>query len=462
MNHSPIVILIHGIFDNPSHTEHLANFLTEKGIDKLFKKYKNPIIPDLIKWLLEIIKEMRIDFLKNSNDNDLIEKIKNKPLLLNTENMVNIENTENNSHFIYIYNTDSRKPIPELKIGHTKNIKQRIKSYTIICTHGVCELCEEVPNIDINIVESYIHTLLEFYKIKGEVFQLNIEKAKLIVLNVINLSKIITIQDDDTDLKLLKLYQEECILMKNKPITIYNHEKCIKTNNLNDNFDEFIEKFCIIRPDVEINAKDIIGQHRLWSRNTKKEVTMSFKDYLDTRFKYTRLRNQGKDQSVYGYTGVTLIEIEHKRSLNPTDLEMFVFEKCVFSQGGTILKSTLVEQYVEWKQNVKKNIKDIKEEELEIVQYFKNNQHVLYSTVWTTSGSGQGYYGLMLKSNVKQYKKSSTTSKKVFKRLVETNALLGTWETIAKAADMENVCSAKMSRYIKNNVTINDYYYSLK
>jgi hypothetical protein len=68
----------------------------------------------------------------------------------------------------------------------------------------------------------------------------------------------------------------------------------------------------------------------------------------------------------------------------------------------------------------------------------------------------------MLKSNVKQYKKSSTTSKKVFKRLVETNALLGTWETIAKAADMENVCSAKMSRYIKNNVTINDYYYSLK
>jgi len=49
--------------------------------------------------------------------------------------------------------------------------------------------------------------------------------------------------------------------------------------------------------------------------------------------------------------------------------------------------------------------------------------------------------------------------KKVEKRMVETNELLGTWETIAKAAEAEKICAAKMSRSIKNRVTFNDDYY---
>ena len=31
--------------------------------------------------------------------------------------------------------------------------------------------------------------------------------------------------------------------------------------------------------------------------------------------------------------------------------------------------------------------------------------------------------------------------------------------TIAKAAEIEGVCAAKMSRYIKNKTIVNDYYY---
>jgi hypothetical protein len=38
---------------------------------------------------------------------------------------------------------------------------------------------------------------------------------------------------------------------------------------------------------------------------------------------------------------------------------------------------------------------------------------------------------------------------------------LATWDTIAKAAESENMCAAKMSRYIKNKNIINDYYYSV-
>jgi hypothetical protein len=54
-----------------------------------------------------------------------------------------------------------------------------------------------------------------------------------------------------------------------------------------------------------------------------------------------------------------------------------------------------------------------------------------------------------------------STGKKVYKREKDSNELLATWDTIAKAAEMEDVCSAKMSRYIKNKNIINDYYYSV-
>lgn len=433
-------------------------FLTEKGINKFLQKYTNQIATNLKSWIIENIKQIQSKYLKDNNDNELIEKIKNKEYNEIEENYPSEKN-----NYIYIYNLDSRKDVPELKIGYTTNIKQRIKSYTIICTHGKCELCEEVPYVDIKIVESYIHVLLKNYNIKGEVFQLNIIKAKLIVLNVINLIKIVALDNESQiEIKLSKSYDEQCRLL-NQPKAVFIESPTKVNESTPSKFDEFIDKFCIVRPDVEVNCKDIIGQYRLWSRNTKKEVTMEFKNYLDTRFKYTRLRNQGKDQSVYGYTGVTLIEIQHKRSLNPTDLEMFVFEKCIFSQGGTILKSTLIENYIDWKKNVGKEITN--DEENAIVNYFKNdkyNKDVLYSTVWTKEGSGQGYYGLILKSDIKYYKKPSTTSKQVFKRLLKTNFLLTKWDTIAKAAESENISNAKMSRYIKNKTEVNDYYYTVE
>ena len=55
----------------------------------------------------------------------------------------------------------------------------------------------------------------------------------------------------------------------------------------------------------------------------------------------------------------------------------------------------------------------------------------------------------------------SSTGKKVFKREQETRTLLATWDTIAKAAEAENMSTAKMSRCVKNKNIINDYYYSV-
>jgi hypothetical protein len=39
--------------------------------------------------------------------------------------------------------------------------------------------------------------------------------------------------------------------------------------------------------------------------------------------------------------------------------------------------------------------------------------------------------------------------------------VLGTWETIAKAAQYEGMCASKMSRCIKGKTVIGDYYYAV-
>jgi hypothetical protein len=57
--------------------------------------------------------------------------------------------------------------------------------------------------------------------------------------------------------------------------------------------------------------------------------------------------------------------------------------------------------------------------------------------------------------------RESSTGKKVYKREATTHALLGTWDTIAKAADSENCSAAKMSRCVKNKTVIQDYYFTV-
>jgi hypothetical protein len=89
----------------------------------------------------------------------------------------------------------------------------------------------------------------------------------------------------------------------------------------------------------------------------------------------------------------------------------------------------------------------------------KNCEYVLYTTIWTAEGNGQGYYGLSLKSEEYEYKKTSSTGKKVEKREKNTNNLLGAWDTIAKAAHHECISTCKMSRSIKTKAWFDDYYY---
>ena len=95
--------------------------------------------------------------------------------------------------------------------------------------------------------------------------------------------------------------------------------------------------------------------------------------------------------------------------------------------------------------------------------------------LWSENNSNEGNYGVSLSEDYYTMTQAviqgqanpvisvqlSTTGKKVEKRLVNSNQILKTWNTIAKAAADEGFSTAKMSRSVKDKTVIQDYYYCL-
>ena len=95
----------------------------------------------------------------------------------------------------------------------------------------------------------------------------------------------------------------------------------------------------------------------------------------------------------------------------------------------------------------------------ELKEYLNASEYVIKSTVWTSDGSNEGYYGIMLKSEENIYRRTSSTGKNIEKRDINTNNIIAKWETIAKAAVSEQMSAAKMSRSVKGRIQFGDFYY---
>jgi hypothetical protein len=248
----------------------------------------------------------------------------------------------------------------------------------------------------------------------------------------------------------------------------------IPDDELAQRFNEFVTKCCIVRPDVDEESVNIEGRFRLWSQTKPaKETFHALKNYMDIRFKQVRIRGS------HCYQGVKLNTIEYKKVVateaeNPAQfsVETFIFQCCKFSDRGKILNSVLLKEYQQWKLSIgqsptENDMKNLK-------TYLNACPNALKATVWSENTSNEGYYGVCLRESYYELKQSiiqeqganaiigvqlSTTGKKVEKRLVGSNQVLKTWNTIAKASESEGFSTAKMSRSVKDKTVFNDYYY---
>ena len=123
-----------------------------------------------------------------------------------------------NATILYIYNTDTRLENPEIKIGYTINLHSRINQFKKVCAYGKLEFTIEVGDQDVKILKDFISEILIRYKIRGDVFQVNILKAKFAVLRVVNTLKLCNIENaEERRLKLKKSYEDDLEIIDNVP-----------------------------------------------------------------------------------------------------------------------------------------------------------------------------------------------------------------------------------------------------
>jgi cell division septum initiation protein DivIVA len=245
-------------------------------------------------------------------------------------------------------------------------------------------------------------------------------------------------------------------------------------NEMTKKFDEFVATCCIVRPDVEEESVNLEGRFRLWSHTKPaKETFHALKHYMDVKFKPKRI------DRIHGYQGIKLKTVEYKKVIateaeNPAQfsVETFIFQCCKFSDRGKILNSTLLKEYQQWKISVGQTPSETDLKNLKM--YLNACPNALKATIWAENQtSNEGYYGLALKESYYMMTQAviqgqanpvirvqlSATGKKVEKRLVGSNQVIKTWNTIAKAATDEGFSTAKMSRSVKDKTIFQDYYY---
>lgn len=346
------------------------------------------------------------------------------------------------------------KSHPKIK-PQLRTIKINEKNKTEIIAYNHIFTIDKLTKIIKEIIQSKIYSIENFNKLTNRNEELesknNLLNEKIKLLEKHNLEQ--TLQLNELREKFDK-QQQTIESIKINETSVYQNV-LLPEDEINKKFNNFVNEICIVRPDVQELSVNLEGRYRLWSKvKPTKEIFHALKNYLDTRFKPKRIDGN------HGYMGIKLKSVEYKKTTNSSDVENFIFNVCEFSDCGKILNSTLLREYQKWKISVNKELTDNDMKEIKF--YLNESPYTLKATVWTDGESNEGYYGVSLKKPYIQKEKiSSSTGKKVYKREKDTNELLSTWDTIAKAAEMEGICSAKMSRYIKNKNIINDYYYSV-
>jgi hypothetical protein len=404
-----------------------------------------------------------------------------------------------NTECIYIGTIDNINEAGEklIKFGHTNNLETRVndhrKGYINFELIDAFKVHNKVEIENLIKTHSKIKRQIRSIQLNGknkteliayDETDFTIEKLTKIIKDIIysktysidNFNRIIKLNEDlENKIKMLEEQNKKLEIenreldienkkLKEQPNSVPRETQVIQQNitfipnvvenEMNKKFNEFINSVCIVRPDVEEYSVNMEGRYRLWSQvKPTKEVYHAFKIYLDTHFKPKRIGTN------HGYSGIKLKPAEYKKSKENSDIEIFIFHACEFSDSGKVLNSVLLREYQKWKLSVGKELSE--NDMKEIKEYLNESPYALKSVVWTDEGNNDGYYGLSIKKNEYTPKLICSTGKKVYKKEDKTNILLASWDTIAKAALAEGISTAKMSRSIKNKVIFNDYYYSI-
>jgi len=410
-----------------------------------------------------------------------IGKIDNKSA--NGENLLKFGHTNNlsvrvtehrknydNFLIIYAFKVTNKVEI-ENCIKNNSKIRKQLRIISVNGYNKTENIAYDDDKFTIEKVIYYIKTIVEEKTYSIENFYHLIEKNEALEKKNIELSdeleknKILCqnqqIQIDELNKKIKTLTEKNNSLnLKNENLTTENtaifDNSLLPADENTSTFTDFVDEMCIIGADLECGSVDIEGRFRIWNQKKPlKETFHALKNYFDYRFKPKRIQG-----GIHGYIGLQLKPIEYKKITDNSTVENFIFEDCFFSDSGKITEIILLQEYNNWKTSQGLLFSEIDDSQA-MKDYLKSNKNVVRAVVWTKYGTSTGYYGLSLlrDENDDSPPKTSSTAKKVYKKNAETHEIIKTWSSIARAAEEENCCTAKMSRLVKLQQIVSNFYY---
>jgi hypothetical protein len=221
-------------------------------------------------------------------------------------------------------------------------------------------------------------------------------------------------------------------------------------------FDQFISEMCVTS-DINACAPTVLiaGAYRLWARSATKVAYHALLRYLGRRFRPVRVPSiVNCDNVMNGYEGVSLIpRLPRELPAMATMAQRFLHAEAEFAPHGKVLLTQLSDEYKNWLRRVRPDSPFSDADVVELRNELDRSNDALQSVLWTAQGNGIGFYGVHLRCNDAIVSRTtSSTAKAVEKYDTNTGQVLNRWTTIAKAAEMERIPSAKLSRMIKSGV----------
>ena len=203
---------------------------------------------------------------------------------------------------------------------------------------------------------------------------------------------------------------------------------------------------------------DIGARFRLWSRNTDCNKP-ALAEFLKSKgFKEGFIYDNETNTQSTAYLGLEMTKLEQfKISKNPTQVEQFLFDKCIRHVTGRLTCKDLGEAFTAWKNEKNPNYtKYDNKDKKELNQYL--NKEFLAATVHDGTRIRFGFYGLCLKGKETVGKKTKTNNRKKVEQVdPNTDEVIATFDSITHAAKEISVSISAISVAISANKVCKNY-----
>jgi len=231
---------------------------TEKAneIHEYFVKLEDIVNELIYEESNEMKEKMQKNILLLEKNEQEKQQLQNKFVQLEEENK-RLQELKAAVPVIYVYNTNVQLENPDIKIGYSTNIHNRMSEFNTSGKRGKFEYTVEVFDIEVRHIEKIIHIMLSKYRVGGELFKIKVDEAIMVIKRIMNTLKLVNLDDvEERQMKMKKLHDIESNIIDNVYIDKDNtremscqtmEEEFIeeKTNIIKDEltikFDKFIE-----------------------------------------------------------------------------------------------------------------------------------------------------------------------------------------------------------------------------